>query len=136
MSKAADALRALRIFNGHDVARLAAAAGVGEGLYLSYRPQDTGRGSHSAAWQVIHTDGSPTDSKGHWADYGWKTFTVYGRAGKQPQLEAAKAWTAEQFGITDWAPVPGIRDDKFPAEVAAWVKAQVKAAAQRTPEAT
>lgn len=81
--------------------------------YLSYRPEDRGRGSQAWAWQV-HRSGKHTDPGGHWRDYGAKTFTSWhddakglqGAAAGKAVLQAALAWCTERYGVTAWARDP------------------------------
>jgi hypothetical protein len=77
----------------------------GAQVYVTYRPQKTGRAYQSAAWQVVRP-GYRTDPGGHWRDVGHKTFSVYRRDQKAAQLDAAKAWADAQFGVTEWAKTP------------------------------
>lgn len=119
------------VVNSYDLIRAYAEATGTEVLpYIAYRRQVTGRGYKSAAWQ-IHRPGFKTDDgpNPHWRDYGNKTFNVFSRDQKQPQLEAAKAWVAERYGITEWAPTAKARTtsgDVFPAQVVEWFHAEIK----------
>jgi hypothetical protein len=67
-------------------------------LYISFLPSDTGRGGHSAKWQVIGL-GFNTDDKAWWGDYGRKTFNINGRDDKEPKLKKAIAWVKETYGL-------------------------------------
>lgn len=99
-------LRAARIFNEHGIARLAQGLGL-SGVYLKYRPQETGRAYQSAAWQVVHV-GFQTDPGGYWRDHGHKTFDVRGREQKDEQRAAAIGWASERYGYDpeQWKPGP------------------------------
>lgn len=125
MSAASDRLRdKLRIYNPYGVVEYAAKLGVGPNIWINYRSATRGRGYHSAAWQVIRT-GDKTDPNGPWYNNGHKTFNVYARKYRTPQLEAAKAWAAQQYGIAEWATIPGLPGAWFPKTVADLVKAHV-----------
>jgi len=125
MSKALDALRAIGIYNPHNAVKQALHAGVGNGIYLSRRTQDTGRWYRSAAWQVISVTGK-TNPESHWQDQGQKTFDIYERTSEEGMLNKAKAFAAENYGITEWAKIPGLGRALFPVAVAAWVKSEIK----------
>ena len=138
MSKAADRLREIKVYNDYDVLTIAAQIGVVPVAVL-YRPQDTGRAYQGAAWQVHHLR-EKTDPDGHWRDYGHRTFTVsfYERgivaengrsraaAGNKAALAAALAWASERYGVAEWGTVPGLPRGHFPAEAAAKVKAMLR----------
>lgn len=96
-AKWVEALRELRVFNEYDFAQ--------GNVYIQYCPRITGRISSSAKWQV-RKRGEETDSKAAWYNHGNKTFCVYGRAEKQPQLLAAIQWASEKYGILQWAKTP------------------------------
>ena len=130
MSKAGDALQAIHIFNPHNATAQALNAGVGNGIYLSRRAQESGHWStfQSAAWQVISVQGQ-TDPEAHWQDYGQKTFLI-DRWSEEGALNAAKTFAAENYGITEWAKIPGLGRALFPVAVAAWVKSEIKREAQ------
>jgi hypothetical protein len=122
MSSLTAQLRAHGIFNSHDFAH---ARGVQNENYpyerpvprgrvyrdhrippmISYSPAQPGRGYKPACWYVWQGN-VPTDPAAHYRDHGRKTFTVYGRAEKEPQLEAAKAWASEHFGVAEWKREP------------------------------
>lgn len=126
MSKAANALQAIGIFNPFNAAARAAADG-GVGVCLDRRPEQRGRASRSAAWQVVRP-GSKTDPEAHWQDYGNKTFTIGYRYTDAEALAAARAWAEDRYQITAWAKIPGLPRAEFPAGDAALVKAALKTA--------
>lgn len=103
MSKATDVFRAAKVFNSHNF--------YGHGnVYITYTPNDYGRGGRSAYWAVCRP-GFKTDAEAHWRDYGNKTFTLYRHQGTHAQRRAAsladaQAWAAERYGITEWAKDP------------------------------
>ena len=101
-------LRAARIFNDYDLAKVIQALG-GFGVFAAYRPQEHGRVYTSAAWQVFRP-GFQTDPKGHWRDYGRKTFTVGSpvREYKETSRLAAIAWASRRYLLDpeDWLPSP------------------------------
>jgi len=58
------------------------------------------------AWQVLVT-GRRTDPDGSYRDGFNKTFLINTQLGnRDAQLEAAKAWAAEQYGLSDWVKTP------------------------------
>ncbi len=93
----------LNVFNAHNYATVA-----GVNVWIDYRPQVTGRGYQSAAWQVFGNGFQTEDSpeRAHWRNYGLKTFNVFRREYKQSQLEAALAWASERYGIPEWERTP------------------------------
>jgi hypothetical protein len=101
-------LRATRIFNDHDLAKVIQALG-GFGVFVGYRQQENGRIYTSAAWQVFRP-GFQTDPKGHWRDYGAKTFLVGNpiREYKDPKRLEAIAWASKRYQLDpeDWLPSP------------------------------
>lgn len=118
MSKALEALRRIAIYNSWGAAQRGDSQ-----VYISYRPADNGRSYQPAAWQVVDASGKKTDPGGYWRDYGHKTFRVTGRDNRGPQLEAAKQWVAEHYGIEEWARIPGLPGDHFPVQTVEAVKA-------------
>jgi len=94
-------MRAAKIFNSYDMAAMFPEAKV----WISVVAADTGRGGHSARVKV-HGIGFDTDSKAHWADYGSKTFIVWGRDTKEETIEEAKLWANEKFGPRVWVRNP------------------------------
>jgi hypothetical protein len=103
----------LSIFNPHDFCR------VGGGrVWICYLAQTTGRGSMPARWQVAGVGGIRTDPSGPWYNYGAKTF-VCNSASRNAQLDAAKKWAGEKYGITEWVrdPFGDWQDAKVYAEV-------------------
>lgn len=138
MSKAADELREIQIFNGHDVVRLWVAYRTAEGLpslpgvFLYYRPQQPGRGYHPAAYQVMRP-GYNTDPDAFWRDNKTKTFTLFARDERSQALLAAQQWANERYpalrtesGEIEWATIPGMPGDLFPVQTAQWLKAELK----------
>lgn len=88
-----------RVYNSYDVIKLC----LDPQVYISYRPQNLGRASISAGWQVIHLK-LKTDPSGHWMNYGNQTFMVdipSNKAEKQAKLVKAKKF-AKQYGIVEW----------------------------------
>lgn len=120
MSRASEALRDVGIFNPWLASEYARQRG-GRGIYIDRRPAETGRASQSAAWQVIRP-GFMTNSEGHWRDYGHKTFDVFRRNQDDAALEQAKAWAAEEFGISEWERVVGLGRAWFPKGDAAIIR--------------
>ena len=101
-------LRAARIINDHDLAKVIQALG-GFGVFVGYRPQETGRVYTPAAWRVIRP-GFRTDPKGHWSDHGHKTFDVRNpvREYKDPVRLEAIGWASKRYQLDpeDWLPSP------------------------------
>jgi hypothetical protein len=104
MSKLKDHYRTLNVINEWDFANL--------NLFLSYTPEDYGRGSHGARWQVVKARES-TDPTAPWYNYGKKTFNVFSYTtgdshanAKQRALEAAKLWASAKYKIKEWARTP------------------------------
>lgn len=92
------------VFNSHEVCKRFNPAE--KKVFISYRPQDTGRAYQSAAWQVIRP-GFKTDPEGHWRDYGHKTFMVHGRENRQGQLDEAIKWAnGRYYGDIEWVKDP------------------------------
>lgn len=73
--------------------------------FVRYRPQQTGRVSLSAAWQVV-VPGYKTDPKAHWQDHGNKTFIVHGQQAKDETFAEARAWAEARFGPITWVKTP------------------------------
>ncbi|MGV8847816.1 hypothetical protein [Tessaracoccus sp.] len=136
MSKALDALRAAGFFNPSRVlTSYAAATGAEMPVAILYEPHERGRVSARAAW-VIYRPGFKTDPRegtSRWWEYGQKTFNIDPSKPKPARLEEAKLWASERYGVNAWASVPGFRDVKFPAEVAAWLKHELKENTIATP---
>jgi len=101
-------LRAARIINDWDLAKVIQGLG-GFGVFVGYRSQDHGRIYTPAAWQVIRP-GFRTDPKGHWSDYGRKTFLVGTpvREFKDPVRLEAIGWASKRYQLDpeDWLPSP------------------------------
>jgi len=89
-------LREYRIFNSHNLARIA-----GSKLYIGYSPAEYGRASHCASWDVVGIN-FKTDPSGAWYNYGHKSFSMYSREDKASQLEKAMQWVKENYGIAEW----------------------------------
>jgi hypothetical protein len=103
MSKLTESFKQLRIFNEWDF------AGHGN-VYITFIPQDNGRGGHGSKYQVIRP-GFKTDSNGPWYEYGHKTFTPsshrkLGTNGKAEALAEAKKWAGDRYGILEWDKTP------------------------------
>lgn len=119
MNKKAEVLSAVGVHNPHNFCVFGSGT-----VYIDYSPRDTGRGGHSASWQVTGVN-HKTDPSGPWYNYGRKTWTcaVSDRAEK---LAAAKAWASERYGITEWAkdPFGGWQDKRVVDAVNAKLKAK------------
>jgi hypothetical protein len=135
VSKLTDSFASVGIHNGWLYAK--------GNVAISYTPaQGSGAWREAAKWQVdrgtYRTDDAPRDRQ-HWRNGGRKTFTVGNEAAKAPQLEAAKTWASERYGIKEWAKTPygDWMDAEFVAKRTAELKAAVKAqAAQEVADAS
>ncbi len=85
-----------RIFNPYGIAQRA-----NNKLFIAYSPQTLGRMCENAHWQIIGID-FKSDPNSAWYNHGNKTFNVFSREEKQPQLEMAFNWCAEQYGLKAW----------------------------------
>lgn len=83
------------VFNGHNLAQ------AGLGLYIAFFPQVTGRMYRSAKWQIVKV-GEKTDANASWEDCGNKSFHVHFDQSKDAQLDAAKKWAFDTFGVSEW----------------------------------
>jgi len=103
------ALKNVKIYNGHDLCRLG-----GGKIFLSYYTGNQAACSVSH-WSVVGI-GFNTDPKAQWADYGCKTFS--GNM-KSPALDEAKAFASEKYGIRAWDrdPFGNWQDRKVMAQV-------------------
>lgn len=127
MSAARDALvELLSIYNAHNACTYAAEHG-GTGIYITYRPQQTGRGYLNAAWQVVRP-GFHTNPDGHWRDRGHKTFNVFRSTTREEQEKLAKEWASTRYGVTEWVKIPGLPYAWFPAQDRDIIKAALRAA--------
>jgi hypothetical protein len=119
MKMTREQLRAARVFNDYDIAKIAEGLGL-VSVYVGYRAQQTGRAYQAAAWQVYRA-GFKTDPKAHWRNYGNKTFYVYTpvRENREPQRIAAIEWASERYRLdpADWVQSPFGRDGWFPRPV-------------------
>ena len=89
-----------KIHNSHNIASL-----TKDKIFICFTPAMTGRGSFPAGYSIVHI-GHKTDPKGHWRDYGDKTFNIGGRADKEEALAEAIAWANERFGKREWVRDP------------------------------
>ena len=80
------------IYNSYMLAKIAK-----NKLFIIYIPSVGGIG-WAAKWQVYGLD-FKTDTKSYWADFGKKTFDVFTRIDKEPQLQKAIAWVKEVYNI-------------------------------------
>ena len=97
MSKLADTLREMRVFNTHDMLTHFRVGGVPP-IACVYFPSETMRSGRSAVFSPFRK----TDPDAAWHDYGCKTF-VGKRAASMPQT---LAWAEAQYGVREWAPSP------------------------------
>lgn len=87
---------ARRIFNCHGIAKRS-----GANLFICYSPAILGRGYSSANWRVVGV-GFETEPDEAWYNHGQKTFYVYHRADKEPQLTAAMRWAHQKYHTPGW----------------------------------
>lgn len=99
MSKLADKLRAMRVFNDHDLLSRFA-ANRKRAIAVDYIPPEGRlvRAHSSRVWSPFFQ----TDPNSAWYDHGHKTFV--GR--RSESLPKALAWATEQYGIAEWATSP------------------------------
>ena len=99
-------LRAAGISNGWGIARRQPDPQV----YVYFLPELSWRAYRIAAWQVGLIGGNTApEPENPWYNRGNKTFEVfYGdrKEVKQSQLEGAKAWASERYGIAAWGRSP------------------------------
>ena len=109
MSKLADALRAMRVFNDHALL-MRFAADKQKAVCVLYDPSwtQTARPALCRVWSPFFE----TDPRAHWSDHGCKTF-VGNRAESMP---LALAWAQEKYGVSEWAPSP-FGGAKVPKEI-------------------
>ena len=109
MSKLADALRAMRVFNDHDLlTRFAADRRMA--VCVSYIPHEAQM--VNAARSQVSSPFFDTDRNAHWSDNGCKTFA----GNRAESMPLALAWAQKKYGITEWAPSPFGRA-KVPKEI-------------------
>jgi hypothetical protein len=78
-------------------------AGGGK-VFIVYRHRGGSRSMIIPAWKVAGV-GISTDPEAHWTDYGSKTFSCsFSR--RAEQLEEAKHWASEKYGIEEWVHDP------------------------------
>lgn len=94
-------LREVKLYNSHDLCSLLPQPKV----FISFRPQVNGRGYQCAAYQVVRI-GYSTNAKGHWRDYGHKTFDIVFEMTKDRALEAAIEWANARYGMRTWVRDP------------------------------
>lgn len=91
MSKLIDQLRKVQVYNPHNF--------YGNQPFISLRVNHGSGDVLPSAWRVNKAGEKLSDA---WYDYGAKSFSYGSREDKKDQLEAAKAWASEKFGITCW----------------------------------
>ena len=121
MSNTRDEYRALGIINAHQLVSAARDAGVTPAVYLAWQAQVSETLRYTPAGYSVVRPGFKTDN-GKWN--GHKFF--FKRKGADAEGDA-KAWASENFGVSEWVKLPGFPRDWFPAEVAAFAKALLKA---------
>mgnify|MGYP001605275579 CR=1 FL=1 len=104
----------------------------GSPVWITYRPSDKWT---SPGWLVCR-NGFKTDPKASWKDYGCKFFLVGLDKTRQEQLEVAKQWASEKYGIKEWAKTPygAWMEAEFVKSRTAELKARVKLLAEGTTE--
>ena len=117
MSKFADALRAIRVYNDHE---LLVRFGQPRDVMLSYRPPES-RACRPAQTHV-YSPRFETDPKSAWYDYGQKSFG--GNA--KDSMPKARAWAAKQYGDQDWVASPFGRYTQVPRRVVEAARKAVK----------
>jgi len=97
MSKLADKLRKMGVYNTHDMLTHFRVRGISP-IACVYFQSETMRSGRSAVFSPFRK----SDPDAPWYNYGKKTF-VGKRAESMPK---AIAWATEQYGIEEWAPCP------------------------------
>lgn len=117
MSKLSEGLRAMGIFNTHELLKR---FGVkGKDVAVSYCPPLPRM--VQAARSYVYSPSHKTDEQAGWYDYGRKAFI-----GKQAEsMPRALAWASELYEIDEWAPDPTSRGSKVPKYVADAARAAV-----------
>lgn len=132
MSKAYEALRAIGIYNPHNAVSFAVERGYdGPAIFVTYRAEQRGRASRSAAQQVIGVGFSTNPVQGHWTDGGHKSFfpwSVTPKGSRPAMLAAALEWATAAYEVTEWVKIPGLGGSWFPKPVADIVKTALKGA--------
>jgi len=115
VTKLTDALREHGVHNVHLLAREYTKATGERPPYITYRRggvwDPTG---HTVNRVWLKKD--PEDVR----ESGTKLFP--GHTAKGTSADAAKAWAAEKYGVTEWVTLPGFLGDFFTPEMAAWAK--------------
>jgi hypothetical protein len=94
MSKLTDALNARGFHNSWEF--------FGNEPYVSFYAAQS-RACHPATFRVHKRDKKLSDA---WYDYGAKSFSFSGRAGKKQALAEAQEWASNHFNIKEWARNP------------------------------
>ena len=97
MSKLADTLREMRVFNTHELLVRFRLRDV-PSITCYYEPAESWQPQKSAVYSPF----GKTDPNAAWYDYGCKSF-VGKRSESMPQ---ALAWAEAQYGVREWAPSP------------------------------
>ena len=97
MSKLADTLREMRVFNTHGILTRFVVLDV-TSISCTYAPADPMH-SHKS---TVYSPFFKTAPDAAWYDYGCKAF-VGKRSESMPQ---ALAWAEAQYGVSEWAPSP------------------------------
>lgn len=123
MSKIADQLRELRVFNTHEILSRFGAKGLDvAALYVTPSAR-----SVMARATMIYSPSHQTNPNAAWYDNGCKSFV----GTKEKSMPKAIAWASEKYGITEWATCPFDRSAKIPAEVLTAAKEAVKSGESR-----
>jgi hypothetical protein len=105
------ALAALGVHNTYGVLKKFATTKQ-QAVAVSYRGRDRGLPARIQVWSPLFK----TDPDAAWYDNDNKTFGVYSKD-RTETLAEALTWTAEQYGISEWATCPTDRLTKIPKSV-------------------
>lgn len=99
MSRLADALRAMGVFNDYGLL-MRFATDKRSAVAVAYSPRAEGASRVSVS--SVSSPFSQTDPGAHWSDHGCKTFA----GNRAESMPLALAWAQKTYGITEWAPSP------------------------------
>lgn len=120
MSRLADSLRAMSVYNDHNLLSRFSIA-QRRAVCVSYSPSESQ--SVSCAQSQVWSPFFKTHPDAHWSDRGYKSFVGH----RNKSMPLALAWASERYGITEWAPSP-FGGAKVPKEIRDAAERAVKVA--------
>lgn len=108
--KIVEELRAIKIYNTHDM--LKRFAEQGEDVSCYFIGYGDGR-SMQVAGTRVYSPSHQTDSKAHFLNRGCKTFL----GPRDESMPLALAWASKKYSIKEWAVDPTDRNGKVPSIV-------------------